>query len=90
MCPESNADIPDTDEARLIVLHPKVAHKRGSDSPAKAFAQKATEQRGTANRTNRNMLVFWPPTKRDLRSSTPLRGTTSAGPMCWPTRPTWI
>jgi hypothetical protein len=58
VCPESNADIPDTDEARLIVLHPKVAHKRGSDSPAKAFAQKATEQRGTANRTNRNMLVF--------------------------------
>jgi hypothetical protein len=58
VCPESNADIPDTDEARLVILHPKVAHKRGSDSPAKAFAQKATEQRGTANRTNRNMLVF--------------------------------
>jgi hypothetical protein len=58
VCPESNADIPDTDEARLVILHPKVAHKRGSDSPAKAFTQKATEQRGTANRTNRNMLVY--------------------------------
>ena len=58
VCPETNADIPDTDEARLVILHPKVAHKRGADSPAKAFAQKATEQRGTANRTNRNMLVY--------------------------------
>ncbi|KUI38022.1 AAA family ATPase [Mycobacterium sp. IS-1590] len=58
VCPESNADIPDTDEARLVILHPKVAHKRGTDSPAKEFAHKATEQRGTANRSNRNMLVF--------------------------------
>jgi len=58
VCPETNADIPDTDEARLVILHPKVAHKRGSDSAAKEFAQKATEQRGTANRTNRNMLVY--------------------------------
>lgn len=56
--PESNSDIPDIDEARLVVLHPKVSHKRGTDSAAKEFAHKATEQRGTANRTHRNMLVF--------------------------------
>lgn len=56
--PEENGDIPDVDEARLVILHPKVAHKRGSDSPAKEFAQRATEQRGSANRTHRNMLVF--------------------------------
>ena len=58
VCPETNADIPDTDEARLVILHPKVAHKRGTDSAAKDFAQKATEQRGSANRINRNMLVY--------------------------------
>jgi len=58
VCPESNADIPDTDEARLVILHPKVAHKRGGESEAKTFAHKATEQRGSANRTNRNMLVY--------------------------------
>ncbi len=58
VCPESNADIPDTDEARLVILHPKDAHKRGTDSAAKVFAQKATEQRGTASRINRNMLVY--------------------------------
>ncbi|GAB4662035.1 Swt1 family HEPN domain-containing protein [Mycobacterium avium subsp. hominissuis] len=58
VCPESNADIPDTDEARLVILHPKVAHKRGVDSAAKEFAKQATEHRGTANRTNRNMLAY--------------------------------
>lgn len=58
VCPETNADIPDTDEARLVVLHPKVGHRRGTDSAAKDFAQKATEHRGGANRTNRNALVY--------------------------------
>lgn len=58
VCPETNADILDTDEARLVILHPKVAHKRGTESSAKSFAHKATEQRGSANRTNRNMVVY--------------------------------
>ncbi len=58
VCPESNADIPDTDEARLVILHPKVAHKRGTNSAAKEFAHKATEHRGSANRTHRNTLVY--------------------------------
>lgn len=56
--PESTGDIPDADEARLVILHPKVAHKRGTESAAKQFAHQATEQRGTANRTHRNMLVY--------------------------------
>lgn len=58
VCPESNADIPDTDEARLVILHPKVAHKGKTESEAKAFAQKATEQRGSANRIHRNTVVY--------------------------------
>ena len=58
ICPESHADIPDNDEARLVILHPKVAHKRGTDSAAKTFARQATEHRGSANRTHRNMVVY--------------------------------
>lgn len=58
VCPETNADIPDTDEARLVILHPKVAHKRATESIAKDFAQKATMLRGSANRTHRNTLVY--------------------------------
>jgi predicted AAA+ superfamily ATPase len=58
VCPETNADVPDLEEARLVILHPKVAHKGKTESDAKAFARKATEQRGSANRTHRNTLVF--------------------------------
>ena len=58
IAPDSNADIPDQEDARLVILPPKVAHKRGTESPAKAFAHAATERRGTANRTHRNTLVF--------------------------------
>jgi predicted AAA+ superfamily ATPase len=57
--PDDAADIPDIDEARLVILHPKLTHKRGvSDSDAIAFAKSATEHRGAANRTYRNMLVY--------------------------------
>jgi hypothetical protein len=59
ICPEDTGDIPDTDEARLVILHPRTSHKRNTaDSSAVIFAQKATENRGTANRVNRNMVVF--------------------------------
>ncbi len=59
VCPEDAADIPDLDEARLVILHPKLTHKRGfSESSALAFAKAATERRGAANRTYRNMLVY--------------------------------
>lgn len=58
IAPDTNADIPDQEEARLVILPPKVAHKRGTESPAKAFARTATERRGTANRTHRNTLVY--------------------------------
>ncbi len=56
--PETSADIPDHEEARLVILHPKFAHKRGTESTAKEFAHTATERRGTANRTHRNTLVY--------------------------------
>ncbi|MGN7246938.1 Swt1 family HEPN domain-containing protein [Janibacter anophelis] len=61
VCPEENGDIPDIAEARLVVLHPKVSHAKGQATkggPAVDFVQKALEQKGTANRTNRNMVVF--------------------------------
>jgi len=58
ICPETNADIPDLEEARLVILHPKVAHRAKTESGAREFAYKATEQRGGANRTHRNAVVF--------------------------------
>lgn len=62
VCPQSDADVPDTDEARLVVLHPKVSHRsrRGTEpgSTAVDAARHTLEKRGSANRTHRNMLVF--------------------------------
>jgi len=60
--PADSGDIPDSDQARLVILHPKFSHKRrATDSAAFTFAQQATERRRTANRTNRNMVVFLAP-----------------------------
>ena len=59
VCPEDSADIPDVDEARLVILPPLATHKRGEQqSGAIGWARKATETRGTANRVNANMLVY--------------------------------
>jgi len=59
VCPEDAADIPDIDEARLVILHPKRTHKRSAgDSDAIVFSKGATEHRGAANRIYRNMLVY--------------------------------
>ena len=62
VCPEETSDIPDTDEAKLVVLHPKLEHRRDSkSSSAYEFAAKATEHKGGASRTYSNMLVFLAP-----------------------------
>ncbi len=58
VCPESHADVPDIDEARLVVLHPRVSHKRNSESTAQRLARATTELRGNTNRIHRNSLVY--------------------------------
>lgn len=59
VCPEENGDVPDLDEARLVILHPKLTHARKSTtSSAYEFAQRATEHKGSAHRTYRNAVVF--------------------------------
>jgi predicted AAA+ superfamily ATPase len=60
VCPDDSADIPDLDEARLVVLHPRLTYQRRTPAQSEAmrFAHAAAERRGTANRTYRNMVVF--------------------------------
>ncbi|AVT32673.1 AAA family ATPase [Plantactinospora sp. BC1] len=56
--PESTGDVPDVDDARLVVLHPRYTHRRGEDkSSAVTFVTELLAQRGTAQRVHRNMLV---------------------------------
>ena len=66
IAPDTSADIPDEDSARLVLLHPSHSHSKNSlDSLAMKFAQESLEKRGSAQRINKNMLVYLAPdTKR--------------------------
>jgi predicted AAA+ superfamily ATPase len=67
VAPDSSAEVPDTEDARLVVLHPSQPHSRGStDSPAIQFATEAFERRGSGQRTNRNMVVFLAPDSKRM------------------------
>jgi predicted AAA+ superfamily ATPase len=66
IAPDTSADIPDEDSARLVILHPSHSHSKNSqDSLAMKFARESLEKRGSAQRINKNMLVYLAPdTKR--------------------------
>jgi predicted AAA+ superfamily ATPase len=66
VAPDTSADIPDEDSARLVILHPSHSHSKNSlDSLAMKFSQESLEKRGSAQRINKNMLVYLAPdTKR--------------------------
>ncbi|WP_024794486.1 DUF499 domain-containing protein [Tomitella biformata] len=58
--PESSAEVPDTDEVRLVIAPPSHVHdrKRKAESPAVVWAREVTEHRGSAARGHRNTVVF--------------------------------
>ncbi|MDQ6850301.1 MAG: DUF499 domain-containing protein [Actinomycetota bacterium] len=59
VCPDDTGAVPDSEEAKLVVLHPQYPHARGNaESAAGRFAQQCLDTRGSAQRTNRNTLVF--------------------------------
>ena len=66
IAPDTSADIPDEDSARLVILHPSNSHSKNSqDSQAMKFAQESLDKRGSAQRISKNMLVYLAPdTKR--------------------------
>ena len=56
--PQSGQDVPDSYEARLVVLSCDAAHDRTPTSPARAAAQAMLESRGAQPRLYRNTLLF--------------------------------
>jgi hypothetical protein len=65
VAPEGTGDIPDTDEARLVILHPHQTFQRnGAESPALTFAREALSARGSGQRQHRNELIFLAPDTR--------------------------
>jgi predicted AAA+ superfamily ATPase len=62
ICPEETAAVPDTEEAKLVVLRPQHVHGRTNEaSAAMRFAQQCLDTRGSAQRTHRNTVVFLAP-----------------------------
>jgi hypothetical protein len=60
IAPDSTADIPDNDETRLVVVHPKYS-KHKQDGPRSAvyeWVRKALESKGASQRIHRNTLIF--------------------------------
>lgn len=58
-CPISGADVPDEQDARLVILAPDQTHvAKATDSPAMVAAKAILEQRGSSPRLYRNTLVF--------------------------------
>ena len=67
IAPDSSADIPDEDSTRLVILHPSHSHSKNSqESLARKFAQESLEKRGSAQRINKNMLVYLAPDSKRL------------------------
>lgn len=67
IAPETSADIPDEDTARLVILHPSHSHSKNSnESSALKFAIESLEKRGSAQRINKNMLVYLAPDSKRL------------------------
>jgi predicted AAA+ superfamily ATPase len=59
---EDTGDISDDPAARLVIIHPSNRYTRGDDeSAAMKFARRALDSRGSAQRVNRNMVVFLAP-----------------------------
>jgi predicted AAA+ superfamily ATPase len=62
VAPESSAEVPDVDAVRLVILHPKYTHARGSEvSAAVTFAKELIERRGSGARERRNTIVALAP-----------------------------
>lgn len=58
-CPPTTLDVPDEQEARLVLLGPEFAHlARNEQSPARQQAEKLRKERGNGDRTYSNALVF--------------------------------
>jgi hypothetical protein len=67
VAPERTSDIPDTDEARLVIVHPHQTFQRnGEDTRALVFARDAFSTRGSAQRKHRNELIFLAPDARRM------------------------
>lgn len=63
------SEIPDNDNARLVLIHPRFTHRSARDVPdteALRFAQEALDQYRSGTRQHRNALVFLAPDRKEI------------------------
>lgn len=70
IAPSSSADIPDLEDTRLVIAHPRHARRKqdGADSAAHAWVRDAIEGKGASQRIHRNTLIFLLADKSELES----------------------
>lgn len=68
IAPSSSADIPDLEDTRLVIAHPRHARRKqdGADSAAHAWVRDAIESKGASQRIHRNTLIFLLADKSEL------------------------
>lgn len=66
--PGETGDIPDLEDTRLVIVHPRYAHHKsdGDGSEALAWVRNAIEYKGATQRRHRNALVFLLADRSDL------------------------
>ncbi|PPH37214.1 AAA family ATPase [Rathayibacter sp. AY1E3] len=70
IAPGSTADIPDLEETRLVIAHPRYARRKqdGADAAAHEWVRDAIESKGASQRIHRNTLIFLLADKGELES----------------------
>ncbi len=70
VAPASSADIPDLENTRLVIVHPRHSlHKQdGPDSPTHKWVRNAVETKGAGQRIHRNTLIFLVADTRQLET----------------------
>lgn len=60
IAPESSAEIPDLEDTRLIIVHPRHSRRKedGPGSAAMEWIRQAVESKGASQRIHRNSLIF--------------------------------
>lgn len=60
VAPSSSADVPDLEDTRLVIVHPRYSRRKqdGAAAEAHQWVRDAVETKGASQRTHRNTLVF--------------------------------
>lgn len=68
VAPTSSADIPDLEDTRLVIVHPRHAHHKqdGPDGAARTWVHAAVEAKGASQRVHRNTLIFLAADRQEL------------------------